>query len=113
MISGTTVVNRRKRSKDNQNLNRIAESDAQLYRDLAQASGGLVVEVSKTELPEATSIITQFSRSSLVTSLCSLPYSDSSVERFQLCHLFNVDLPGNPAAGGQEPGTDRYLFFYG
>ncbi|XP_040038303.2 von Willebrand factor A domain-containing protein 7 [Gasterosteus aculeatus] len=69
MISGTTVVNRRKRSKDNQNLNRIAESDAQLYRDLAQASGGLVVEVSKTELPEATSIITQFSRSSLVTLL--------------------------------------------
>ncbi|XP_062414135.1 LOW QUALITY PROTEIN: von Willebrand factor A domain-containing protein 7-like [Pungitius pungitius] len=64
MISGSTVLNRRKRSGDTQNPNH-----AQLYRDLAQASGGLVIEVTKSELAAATSIITQSSRSSLVTLL--------------------------------------------
>ncbi|KAM8898612.1 von Willebrand factor A domain-containing protein 7-like isoform 1-T3 [Spinachia spinachia] len=69
MISGSTVLNRRKRREDNQGLERIAAWDAQLYRDLAQASGGLAIEVAKTELAVATSIITQSSRSSLVTLL--------------------------------------------
>ncbi|XP_033995611.1 LOW QUALITY PROTEIN: von Willebrand factor A domain-containing protein 7-like [Trematomus bernacchii] len=44
-------------------------SDAALYRDLAQVSGGLAIEVTKAELPAATSIITQSSTSSLVTLL--------------------------------------------
>ncbi|KAF1378470.1 hypothetical protein PFLUV_G00190880 [Perca fluviatilis] len=69
MISGSTTLNRRRRSQDNQKLHRIADSDAQLYRDLAQASGGLVIEVTKSELPVATSIITDSSSSSLVTLL--------------------------------------------
>ncbi|XP_078121619.1 von Willebrand factor A domain-containing protein 7-like isoform X2 [Sander vitreus] len=69
MISGSTTLNRRRRSEDNQKLHRIAESDAQLYRDLAQASGGLAIEVTKSELPVATSIITDSSSSSLVTLL--------------------------------------------
>ncbi|XP_054482354.1 von Willebrand factor A domain-containing protein 7-like [Anoplopoma fimbria] len=69
MISGSTVLNRRERNDDNQISPRIAASDAQLYRDLAQASGGLVIEVTKSELPVATSIITESTSSSLVTLL--------------------------------------------
>ncbi|KAL7389903.1 hypothetical protein ABVT39_011750 [Epinephelus coioides] len=67
MISGTTVVNRRRRSNDEKP--KIAASDAQLYRDLAQASGGLTIEVSKNELLAATSIITDSFSPSLVTLL--------------------------------------------
>ncbi|KAM4547208.1 von Willebrand factor A domain-containing protein 7-like [Fundulus diaphanus] len=70
MITDSVVTNRRKRSNSNQPQTRmIAESDAQLYRDLAQASGGQAIEVTKDELPAATTIITQFARSSVVTLL--------------------------------------------
>ncbi|KAM6911567.1 von Willebrand factor A domain-containing protein 7-like [Lycodopsis pacificus] len=69
MISESTVLNRRKRSDDTVKPLKIAASDAQLYRDLAQASGGLAIEVTKNELPVATSIITESSSSSLVTLL--------------------------------------------
>ncbi|KAK9536522.1 hypothetical protein VZT92_006296 [Zoarces viviparus] len=69
MISGSTLLNRRKRINDTKIRPRIAASDAQLYRDLAQASGGLAIEVTKNELPVATSIITESSTSSLVTLL--------------------------------------------
>ncbi|KAI3373763.1 hypothetical protein L3Q82_022348 [Scortum barcoo] len=68
VISGSTVVNRRRRS-DQRQSSRITESDAQLYRDLAQASGGLAVEVEKSELSEVVSIITESTSSSLVTLL--------------------------------------------
>ncbi|XP_074468125.1 von Willebrand factor A domain-containing protein 7-like [Sebastes fasciatus] len=68
MITGSTVVNRRGRSVE-QKQQKISEADAQLYRDVAQASGGLVIEVAKSELPVATSIIAQSSNSSLVTLL--------------------------------------------
>ncbi|KAI4814312.1 hypothetical protein KUCAC02_003510 [Chaenocephalus aceratus] len=67
MISGSTVLNRKTHSDGE--LNRISESEAELYRNLAQASGGLAIEVTKSELPVATSIITQSSSSSLVTLL--------------------------------------------
>ena len=68
MISGSTVTNRRKRTVEDQRKNRIAESDAELYRELAQASGGLSIEVTKAELPLATSIIAESSSASLVIS---------------------------------------------
>ena len=69
MICGSTVVNRRRRSADKQQRHgRIGESDAQLYRDVAQTSGGLVIEVTKNELPVAVSVITESSSSSLVMS---------------------------------------------
>ncbi|KAI4814310.1 hypothetical protein KUCAC02_003510 [Chaenocephalus aceratus] len=61
------VLNRKTHSDGE--LNRISESEAELYRNLAQASGGLAIEVTKSELPVATSIITQSSSSSLVTLL--------------------------------------------
>lgn len=70
MITDTAVTNRRKRSNGNQFQTRaIAESDAQLYKDLAHASGGQAIEVTKAELPVATTIIVQSSSSSVVTLL--------------------------------------------
>ncbi|KAG7224593.1 hypothetical protein INR49_011346 [Caranx melampygus] len=70
MITDSTVTNRRRRRDTIHKRQRaISESDAQLYRDLAQASGGQAIEVTKSELPVATSIITESSRSSLVTLL--------------------------------------------
>jgi len=66
MITDSTVTNR----NDNlQQSRRLAASDAQLYRDVAQASGGQAVEVTKAELPVATEIIKQSATSSLVISL--------------------------------------------
>ncbi|XP_017292675.1 von Willebrand factor A domain-containing protein 7 isoform X2 [Kryptolebias marmoratus] len=47
----------------------MSKSDPQLYRDLAQASGGQVIEITEDRLLEATSVITESSRSSLVTLL--------------------------------------------
>ncbi|KAM9348878.1 von Willebrand factor A domain-containing protein 7-like [Symphorus nematophorus] len=70
MISGSTMVNRRRRSDDKQQKHsRITASDAQVYRDVAQASGGQVIEVTKSELPVAVGIIAESSSSSLVTLL--------------------------------------------
>ncbi|XP_068572631.1 von Willebrand factor A domain-containing protein 7-like [Cebidichthys violaceus] len=73
MITGILGFRRRRQSDDSQqqqqSRSRMLTSDAQLYRDLAQVSGGLAIEVSKSELPVATSIITESSSSSLVTIL--------------------------------------------
>ncbi|KAM8741550.1 von Willebrand factor A domain-containing protein 7-like [Acanthopagrus schlegelii] len=69
MITNSSALNRRRRRDARQLSSRISASDAQLYTDLAQTSGGLAVEVSKSELPEAIGIITESSSSSLVTLL--------------------------------------------
>lgn len=69
MITDSVVTNRRRRRNGNQLQTRaISESDAQLYRDLAQASGGQAIEVTKTELPVAAATIVQSVSSSMVTS---------------------------------------------
>ncbi|KAK7925737.1 hypothetical protein WMY93_008047 [Mugilogobius chulae] len=57
LITDTPSTNRRAQD-------RIAAVDAQIYKDLAQASGGQAIEVSKADLPNATSIITEASISS-------------------------------------------------
>ncbi|XP_031415803.1 von Willebrand factor A domain-containing protein 7 [Clupea harengus] len=49
--------------------NRLSVADTQLYRDLAQASGGQAIEVSKSSLPQATVIIEDSSTPALVTLL--------------------------------------------
>ncbi|CAL8402247.1 unnamed protein product [Boreogadus saida] len=63
MLTGTSEENsgrpRRRRSS----------AEALLYRQLAQASGGLAIEVTKSQLTEAISIITASSADSLVTLL--------------------------------------------
>ncbi|XP_071362498.1 von Willebrand factor A domain-containing protein 7-like isoform X2 [Trachinotus anak] len=79
---------RRRRQTDNgqQQNSRMLKSDAQLYRDLAQASGGQAIEVAKSELLGATSIITESSSSSLVT-LLQAARSPGKAENF----TFTVD----------------------
>lgn len=69
LISGPVALSSRRR-RNAQNLPAvISASDAQLYRDLAQASGGKAIEVTKSEISAATSIITESSSSPLVTLL--------------------------------------------
>ncbi|KAA8586838.1 hypothetical protein FQN60_000674, partial [Etheostoma spectabile] len=90
MITNILGFRRRKRSDDSQEQgqqnSRILTSDVQVYRDLAQASGGLAIQVTKSELPMATSIITESSSSSLVT-LVQASRSSGMAENF----TFTVD----------------------
>lgn len=68
IISDSTSTNRRKRHLySQQQQTRVTASDAELYRELAQASGGLMVEASKSELSAAASIISDSLKSSVVT----------------------------------------------
>ncbi|XP_026183681.1 von Willebrand factor A domain-containing protein 7-like isoform X2 [Mastacembelus armatus] len=73
MITKVLGFRRRRQSDDNQQEEqqqyRMLRSDSQVYRDLADASGGQFIEVTKSELPKATSIITESSSASLVTLL--------------------------------------------
>ncbi len=112
MISSSTVLSRRKRSVDNQQQHSsITASDAQLYRDLAQASGGLAIEVTKSELPQAVSIITESSSSSLVISQTPHYYLVLSIQTFQLCHLFHVISQVTLLQAARSPGkADNFTF---
>lgn len=66
LITDSVNTNRRRRS-----TSQISAADVQVYRDLAQTSGGQAIEVSKFELSAATSIITEASINSMVTLLQS------------------------------------------
>lgn len=69
MLTGILGSRRRRQSHDNQGqqqLTRMAASGAQLYSDLAASSGGQAIKVSKSQLLEAVTIITESSSSSLV-----------------------------------------------
>ncbi|CAN9493256.1 unnamed protein product [Ophioblennius macclurei] len=69
-ITDSPTVNvRRRRRTWGRGFSRLSSSDVELYRRLAQASGGQSIELSKTELPTAASIITESASSSLVTLL--------------------------------------------
>ncbi|CAB1316906.1 unnamed protein product, partial [Coregonus sp. 'balchen'] len=71
-LTGSLGLRRRRGSDQGQGQvqhSRMAVSDAQLYRNLAQSSGGQAIQVTKTELPKATSILVESSSSSLVTIL--------------------------------------------
>ncbi|XP_061608813.1 von Willebrand factor A domain-containing protein 7-like [Phyllopteryx taeniolatus] len=92
LITGTGDNRRRRRSNsDLQQHKRISSSDVQLYRDLAQAAGGLVIEVENDELLEATSIIGQMSSSSVVTLVQASVTPTQETETF----IFIVDRPTN------------------
>ena len=68
-LTGSLGLRRRRGSDQGQGQvqhSRMAVSDSQLYRELAQSSGGQAIQVTKTELPKATSIIVESSSSSLV-----------------------------------------------
>lgn len=64
LLTDSPSTNRRRRS-----VSQISATELQLYKDLAQASGGQAIEVSKFELSTATSIITEASINSMVTVL--------------------------------------------
>lgn len=80
IISGSTAANRRRLRNSNQQMHsRIDESESQLYRDLAQTSGGLGVEVATGDLTEAINVLTESTSASLVAS----PRSDYKFSRRQ------------------------------
>ena len=64
----TDVLPSRRRRRDIQGVpsRSMSQSDAQLYRDLAQASGGQAIEVTKSDLSLATSVIEDSSASAVV-----------------------------------------------
>ncbi|XP_038151748.1 von Willebrand factor A domain-containing protein 7-like [Cyprinodon tularosa] len=70
MITGGLGFRRRRQADSNQQQSlRMARSDAQLYRDLAQTSGGQAIEVSKGQLLEAINILTESTSSSQIVLL--------------------------------------------
>ncbi|KAM7009756.1 von Willebrand factor A domain-containing protein 7-like [Tautogolabrus adspersus] len=63
----TDVLARRRRALQGVSSRVVSQTDAQLYRDLARASGGQTIEVSKADLPQATIIIEDSTASAVVT----------------------------------------------
>lgn len=67
MITNVLGSRSRRQAEDNQQQHfRMARAGGQLYRDLAQTSGGQAVEVTKNQLLEAINILTESTSSSLV-----------------------------------------------
>ncbi|XP_062391750.1 von Willebrand factor A domain-containing protein 7-like [Sardina pilchardus] len=63
----------------------LSATQKRIYEELARASGGLAVEVTKKTLPMATSIITDASSSAMVTVFQAVRVSGSSEEfKFQM-----------------------------
>lgn len=62
----TNVFRRVSRSPQGKNSPTMRLSDVRLYYDLAQASGGQAVQVSKSDLPLATGIIEDSSAGAVV-----------------------------------------------
>ena len=63
----TDVTASRRRRRQAQGGTRVmSQLDAQLYRDLAQASGGQAIEVTKSDLTLATSVIEDSSAPAVV-----------------------------------------------
>ncbi|XP_055060960.2 von Willebrand factor A domain-containing protein 7-like isoform X1 [Misgurnus anguillicaudatus] len=60
---------RRYVSRSQRSSTRMSRSGMQLYRDLADVSGGQAIEVTKSTLSQATTVITDSSASALVTVL--------------------------------------------
>ncbi|XP_035998882.1 von Willebrand factor A domain-containing protein 7-like [Fundulus heteroclitus] len=70
MITNIFLTRRRRQADNNQQQSvRMARADGQLYRDLAQASGGQAVEVTKGQLLEALSVLTESTSSAQVVLL--------------------------------------------
>ncbi|XP_043996630.1 von Willebrand factor A domain-containing protein 7-like [Gambusia affinis] len=72
MITAVLGLRRRRQADNNQQQQqsvRMSRAGGQLYRDLAQASGGQAVEVTKSQLLEAINILTESTSSSLVNLL--------------------------------------------
>ena len=62
----TDVFADKRRSQAQGGTRSISQLNAQLYRDLAQASGGQTIEVTKSDLTLATSVIEDSSAPAVV-----------------------------------------------
>ncbi|KAK7925739.1 hypothetical protein WMY93_008049 [Mugilogobius chulae] len=70
MITSFSSLRRRRADSGNQQTGvRLSGVDSQVYKDLAVASGGQAVEVTKSQLLEATNAVLQTSTSNVVTLL--------------------------------------------
>uniref|UniRef100_A0A671ULV9 von Willebrand factor A domain containing 10, tandem duplicate 2 n=1 Tax=Sparus aurata TaxID=8175 RepID=A0A671ULV9_SPAAU len=67
MLTDVLASRRRRRSLQDPVSRSMSQSDAQLYRDLARASGGQAIEVTKSDLSLATSVIEDSSAGAVVT----------------------------------------------
>ncbi|CAK6953310.1 Hypothetical predicted protein [Scomber scombrus] len=63
----TDVLSSRRRRRGSLSSRSMSQSDAQLYRDLARASGGQAIEVTKSDLSAATTVIEDSSAGAVVT----------------------------------------------
>ena len=62
----TDVLSSRRRRRGILSSRSISQSDAQLYHDLARASGGQAIEVTKSDLSAATTVIEDSSAGAVV-----------------------------------------------
>ncbi|CAL8332408.1 unnamed protein product [Lota lota] len=69
MLTDVLASRRRRSQAQGGTLRAMSQLDAQLYQELAQASGGQAIEVSKSDLTLATSIIEDSSAPAVVTLL--------------------------------------------
>ncbi|KAM3622807.1 uncharacterized protein V6R79_003398 [Siganus canaliculatus] len=67
MLTDVLASRRRRRSSQGVIPRAMSQSDAQLYRDIARASGGQAIEVTKSDLSVATTVIEDSSASAVVT----------------------------------------------
>ncbi|KAL3996216.1 ubiquitin-like modifier-activating enzyme ATG7 [Sarotherodon galilaeus] len=67
MLTGSAAGQRRRRTSQGVVPRAMSQSGAQLYQDLAQTSGGQAIQVTKSELSLATSVIVDSSASAVVT----------------------------------------------
>ena len=88
----TDVLASRRRRGDVQGVSprAMSQSDIQLYRDLAQASGGQAIEVTKSDLFLATTVIKDSSASALVRHRARKSYlaEDGTVNCLFNCEVF-------------------------
>lgn len=73
MITNVLGLRRRRQNDDNQQQQqyRMLTSDFQLYNELAEVSGGQAIQVTKSELLRATSIVRESTSASQVLRQCS------------------------------------------
>lgn len=74
MLTATRASQRHYRSPRGAIPRVMRQSDAELYHDLAQASGGQAIEVTKSDLSLATRIIEDSSAGAVVGQQTSKPY---------------------------------------
>lgn len=66
MLTDVLAGRRRRRTPQGISARSMSQADAQLYRDLARASGGQAIEVTKSDLSAATSVISDTAASAVV-----------------------------------------------